>query len=237
MYDEPTPFGRAVRDEARGDRTAPLWQHTDEGRREHPVREFYLTDRPASDYHEWQASWLDTPLVDLGAGAGRDTLAFQRRGAAVGVEADPALVETMRGRGVDEAVHADMFDPPADLADRFDAALVYGTQAGLAGSPDALAAFLDDLARVTTAGATAVVDAYDPTTAAARDLDGFAALPDEGLARREMWFSYEGERGPTLSFLLFSPARLREAASGTPWRVAETYRHDSGRHYSAALAR
>ena len=237
MYDEPTPFGRAVRDEARGDRTAPLWQHTAEGRREHPVYEFYLTERTANDSNEWQASWLDTPLVDLGAGAGRDTLAFQRRGEAVSVEADPALVETMRERGVERAVHADMFDLPADLADRFEAALVYGTQAGLAGSPDALAGFLDELARVTTAGATAVVDAYDPTTAAARALDGFTDRPEEGLARREMWFRYEGARGPTLDFLLFSPARLREAAAATPWTVAETYRHDSERHYSAALTR
>jgi SAM-dependent methyltransferase len=235
----PTPFGRAVRDEARGERTAPLVQHTPDGRSRHPIRDYYLGDRdPGSDYTAWLESWLSGPLADLGAGAGRDTLYFQRDVEAVAVETDPALVETCRERGVERAVGGDMFDLRATVPDdRFASALSYGTQACLAGSMDRLERFLDDLAAVTTGDATAVVDAYDPGAPGVDDLDGVTGQRARGLAGRELWFTYEGECGPTLEFELFSPARLREAAADTPWTVAEVYRHSPERHYSAALAR
>jgi hypothetical protein len=52
-----------------------------------------------------------------------------------------------------------------------------------------------------------------------------------------MFFEYEGETNPILQLRLFSPARLREAAVGTGWEVADVVRGDEGNeyHYRAAL--
>jgi len=50
---------------------------------------------------------------------------------------------------------------------------------------------------------------------------GYREDPAPGLAYRVYHCVYEGEVGETLLFRLFSPDRLREAAVGTPWTVAE----------------
>ncbi|QKG94088.1 class I SAM-dependent methyltransferase [Halorubrum salinarum] len=230
-------FGRAIRDHHRGERTAPLRQGDGEETREHPIEAFYFTEfDPESD--AWLASRLDGPLVDLGAGAGRHALRFQERFETVAVESSPALVETMRERGVADAREGDMFAlREAFERDRFAAAIAIGTQIGLAGSMRGLSAFLGDLAFVTTPDATAVVDCYDPDHPEAADLLGYREDPTPGLAGRVMWFAYDGERDPTLRFTLFSPDRLREAAIGTGWTVEAVDRSGSGEgpHYRAAL--
>jgi hypothetical protein len=233
-------FGRAIRDHLRGERDEPLL-HRDGGEtREHPIEAFYFADfDPSEDPdHEWLASWLRGPLVDLGAGTGRHALYFQNAFETVALEPSPALVETMRDRGVDDAREGDMFALREQFPrSRFGSALANGTQMGLAGSMRGLTEFLGDLAHVTTPDATAVVDCYDPTRPATTDLVGYRDDPTPGLAHRVMLFEYEGETDPVLQLRLFSPARLREAAVGTGWEIAEVARGDEGNgyHYRAAL--
>jgi len=115
----------------------------------------------------------------------------------------------MRDRGVVDVREGDMFAlRDAFERDRFASALAIGTQIGLAGSMRGLSAFLGDLAFVTTPGATAVIDSYDPDHPGAADLLGYREDPTPGLAHRVMWFAYDGETDPTLHFRLFAPDRL-----------------------------
>ncbi|GAA0541735.1 class I SAM-dependent methyltransferase [Halorubrum ejinorense] len=232
-------FGRAIRDHHRGERTEPLAQGDGEETRAHPIESFYFDEfDPESDAGSWLASRLRGPLVDLGAGAGRHALRFQERFETVAVETSSALVETMRDRGVEDAVEGDMFAlRDAFGRDRFESVLAIGTQVGLTGSMRGLSAFLGDLAFVTTPDATAVIDCYDPDHPGAADLLGYRDDPTPGLAGRVVWFAYEGERDPTLRFRLFSPDRLREATIGTGWSVEAVDREGTGDgpHYRAAL--
>ena len=233
-------FGRAIRDHFRGERDEPLL-HRDGGETvEHPIEAFYFAEfDPSEDpSHERLASRLQGPLVDLGAGTGRHALYFQERFETVAIEPSAALVETMRDRGVDDAREGDMFALREQFPrDRFGSALANGTQIGLAGSMRGLTAFLGDLAHVTTPDATAVVDCYDPTHPETADLVGYRDDPTPGLAHRVMFFEYEGETTLILQLRLFSPDRLREAAVGTDWEVADVARGDAGNeyHYRAAL--
>ncbi len=232
-------FGRAIRDHHRGERTEPLLHRDGCETVEHPIESYYFADfDPSTGLHEWLSSWLQGPLVDLGAGTGRHALHFQRRFETVAIEPSPALVETMRERGVDDAREGDMFALRETFArDRFRSALSNGTQLGLAGSMRGLSAFLGDLAYVTTPDATAVVDCYDPDHPATADLIGYRHDPTPGLAHRVMYFEYDGDRDPIYQLRLFSPDRLREAAIGTGWTVADVVRGDDGNayHYRAAL--
>lgn len=232
-------FGRAIRDHYRDERTEPL-HHTDgEETIDHPIESFYFTPfDPTEGSNAWLESQLHGPLVDLGAGTGRHALYFQERFETIAIEPSPALVETMRDRGVNDAREGDMFELREDFdRDRFGSALLNGTQLGLAGSMRGLSAFFGDLAYVTRPDGTAVVDCYDPEHPATTELVGYRDDPTPGLAHRVMFFEYEGERNPILQLRLFSPDRLREATIGTGWTVDDVVRGDDGDgyHYRAAL--
>jgi SAM-dependent methyltransferase len=234
----PDPFARALRDHHRDERDAPLRVHGGGECREHPIEAFYFGDPADDDALPWIESWVDGPLLDVGAGVGRDARYFQERFETVAVEVSDALVETMRDRGVDDARRGDLFAldetfPP----DRFRSVLIRGTQLGLAGSTDRLRSTLADLDAVTTADGTAVVDGYDPAHPGTADLIGYRDDPRDGLARRTIRFEYAGERGDPFEFLLFGPDRLRAAAADAGWRVAAVDRPsaaDTG-YYRAAL--
>ncbi|WP_435076922.1 class I SAM-dependent methyltransferase [Halococcus sp. AFM35] len=234
------PFGRAIRDFHRDEQDEPLIQRDGEWAREHPVGAFYFGDfDPGDDRSEFITSWVDGPLLDMGAGAGRDTLHLQERYETVAIEVSDHLVETMNERGVHDARRADMF-ALRDMfeRDRFRSAFAWGTQVELAGSMQGLREFLDDLASVTTPEGTATFDCYDPARIDGEEMLGYRADPAPGLAHRVMHFEYEGDVGETLLFRLFGPDRLREAVSGTDWNVAAC-RYDAvdSPHYQVALAK
>ena len=229
------PFGRAIRDHHRGERDEPLVDRDGEERREHPIEAFYFGEfDPESEADAWRASWLDGPLLDVGAGVGRDALYFQERFETVAIEVSEHLVATMDERGVRDARHIDMFAlREAFDRDRFRPALVFGTQIGLTGSMQGLREFLGDLAHVTTPDGTALLHGYDPDREATEAVLGYRADPTPGLAFRVYHTEYAGEY-ETLLFRLFSPDRLREATVGTGWELADL-QYGSERTYTAAL--
>lgn len=235
----PDAFGRAIRDHHCGERTEPLLHSDGAETTEHPIESFYFTPFDTSvGTNAWLVSHVHGPLLDVGAGTGRHALYFQERFETVAVEPSPALVETMRERGVVDARVGDMFDLPVDFErDRFGSVLLNGTHLGLVGSMRGLSAFLADLAFVTRPDGTVVVDCYDPEHPATAEMIGYRADPTPGLAHRVMFFEYEDERDPILQFRLFSPDRLREAAVGTGWTVVDVARGDDGYHYRAALSK
>ncbi|MFB6119361.1 class I SAM-dependent methyltransferase [Halosegnis sp.] len=230
------PFGRAIRDHYRGERTQPLWQVDGADRLEHPIERFYFGERDPDDaWTAWFESHFAGPHLDMGAGAGRDALYYQAQFETVAIEASDALVTVLRERGVSDARWADMFDLRATFPpDRFRSAQAYGTQLQLACDDAQLMTFLEDLAVVTTADATAILDAYDPTRDSAAELLGYRSTPADGVAYRVFHFEYEEAVGETLLFRLVSPARLRAVCTETPWSV-ETVRYDSEHHYHAVL--
>lgn len=230
-------FGRAIRDFQRDEQDERLLQRDGEDSIDHPIEEFYFDDFDAeSEYGEWLESWLGGPLLDLGAGAGRDALHFQDRFTVVAIEVSENLVETMRERGVEDARPGDMFRLREQFErDRFRSALAIGTQMCLAGSMQGLRRFLSDLAHVTTADATAVLHSYDPDADGIESTLGFRDDPTPGLAHRVMWFEYGDEVDEVLYFRLFGPDRLREAATATGWDVAAVRRPYGPISYRAAL--
>jgi hypothetical protein len=234
----PSPFATAILDHHRDERDEPLIQRDGEWTREHPIEAFYFgAVDPADDRTAVLEEHLQGPLLDLGAGAGRDALYFQERFETVALEVEEPLVRTMAERGVENPVHGDMFDLTATFEpDRFAAVLAFGTQLGLAKSIAGLRAFFEDLATVTTDGATAVVDCYDPTRETTTEMLGFRPDEAEGLAYRVMQFEYDGRLGDPLLFRLFSPDRLEAAAADAGWSPV-TYRGRDAEdpHYIAAF--
>lgn len=215
---DPDPYGRAIRDHYLGERDEPLIDRDGNDTREHAIQDWYFEPFGGDSFLE---SWLDGPLIELGAGAGRLSLYFQEDVDCVALEVSEHLVQTMSDRGVADPRRGDMFALREQFErDRFRSALAIGSQLNLAGSMAGLRRFLADLAYITRPNATAVLDGYDPTQQRTLDVFGYRADPAPGLAYRIMHCEYAGMVGRTLVFRLFSPARLHAATIGTPWRVA-----------------
>lgn len=216
---EVDPFGHAIRDHYRGERTEPLIDRDGAETREHTIDDWYFDEY---QHDEWFESWIDGPVLDMGAGVGRETLYFQDYFETIAIEVSSSLVETMRERGVKDARLGNMFTLREQFErDRFRSAFALGTQVQLAGSMQSLRRFLGDLAFVTTPDATAVLHGYAPEQEVTSDIFAYRADPTPGIAYRIYHCEYNGETGRTLFFQLFSIDRLQEATVGTTWNVAE----------------
>lgn len=235
------PLGRAMLDFQRGRHRGNCFHRDGDTVWDANLYGFYF--RPPGSWDDSLCDLLDSlrgPVLDAGCGTGQQSKYLQERGCeVVAVDVSPHAVCAARERGVVDARVMDVFDLSFPL-DRFESALVKGTQVGLAGSLPGVRSFLSDLASVTAEGGVAIVDSYDPA-----DLDeafpGYRSDPREGLARRTFHVEYERptqegwirEVGSTLDFLLFDPVRLREATEGLPWTVTDV--RPKGDYYQAVL--
>jgi len=225
------PFGRAIRDHHEGNRTEPLVDRDGPETREHAIEEWYFGEHSPD---QWRDQWLTGPVLDMGAGAGRDALYYQRSFETVAIDVSERLVAVMDDRGVEDARVADMFALRETFErDRFESAHAIGTQLGLAGSLAGVRAFLGELAAVTTPSATAVLDNYAPDRAREHGLFAYRSDPRPGVGGRVFHSAYRGTVGRTLVFRLFGVDRLREATVGTPWTVADAIHRDT--QWRAAL--
>ncbi|GGC58217.1 class I SAM-dependent methyltransferase [Haloferax sulfurifontis] len=186
---------------------------------------------------------LRTPLLDVGCGAGQHALAVQDRGEVVAFDVSPNAVRAARERGVEAAVVGDMFDPPVEASQAgsatggFETVLANGTQVGLAGSLDRLADLLASFSDLVSSSGEVVVDSYDPTRIDPERFFGYRPGPREGIARRSFRVEYGDLRGPTLDFVLVSPARLRAVAAEAALDVREvTVPNAESSYYRARLA-
>lgn len=213
------PFAQALYDYHFDEMQGPLVYRRGEETKEVGI-DFYF-DVVGGD-GSWLESYLDGPLLDMGAGAGRHSLHFQDQFETVAIEQNELLVEVLRDRGVKDARRADMFDLRETFEEnRFESAIAFGTQVSLSRSMQGLTQFLNGLATVTTANATAIVDGYDPEKEETKAKLDYYDDPSDGLGYRLLQMEYDGTLGEPWLYRLFTPDRFRDATENTDWEVTE----------------
>lgn len=213
------PFAQALYDFHFDEMRGPLLYRRGEETQEVGI-EFYFDEVTADG--SWLESWLDGPLLDMGAGAGRHSLYFQDQFETVAIEQNETLVEVLRDRGVTDARQVNMFTlSDAFEANAFRSAIAFGTQVGLSRSMQGLRQFLSDLSYVTTPDATAVIDGYDPEHEKTKEKLDYYDDPSKGLAYRLLQMEYDGILGDPWLYRLFTPDRIREATIDTEWEISE----------------
>lgn len=208
-----------------------------------------LDDMPHAVYFAEPDNWpavdqacldrLDGRVLDIGAGAGRATLAARHRGhEATALDISPGAIDVCRDRGIDDVWLgtvgdlAAQEDPPA-----YDTFLMMGNNIGLLGGPDQASAFLADLHRLAAPGAKIVGTAgHIYKTDDPLHLEYHERNRTLGRMAGELRLRIRFRRwaGDWFDYLFASPEELDSVAAGGGWRLAEVV-EDEGYVYLAEL--
>ncbi len=135
------PLGRAISDYLEGNTVATVTVFSDVSDPE-PLPADYLF-RSLAEMPKWEITALDQckgRVLELGAGAGSHSLVLKERGfEVVSMDVSPGAVNVMKARGVDNPVHADLWQWEQG---GFDTVLLLMNGLGLAGNIDGLRDFL-----------------------------------------------------------------------------------------------
>jgi SAM-dependent methyltransferase len=207
-----------------------------------------INGAPAARYlsgpDEWQPfdlralELLDAPTLDIGAGAGRLSLALQDRGVPVtALDISPGAVEVAAARGVRQTVCATVAQHVASGL-RYDRFALFGNNVGLLGSKQSAPRFLDALAAMSQPGARIVAQGTDPyrgtdelhlayhaRNRAAGRMGGELRVRVRYRNLAPEWFDY----------LLCTPEELAGLTRSTAWRVENVDDADAP-FYVATLA-
>lgn len=227
-------FGEALLDRLNG-ASAPIIVERDDGLLEVDGHDYVGA---WSDRDAWAAEQARGRVLDVGAGAGRATLALRARGhEVVALDTSPGAIEACRRRGLTEVFPGTVEDLAAAGEEPFDTALMLGNNLGLLGSPERAGEFFAALGAVLRPGGVVVGTGLDPYQTDRRaHLDYHEAnrrrrrLPGQLSIR----VRYERLATPWFDLLWLSPHELAEMAGRSGWQVAGMC---PGTLYGAVLTR
>ena len=167
-------------------------------------------------------SRLSGRVLDVGCGVGRHLLWLQEHGIeAVGIDHSPGAIEVCRQRGCRD-VHV---GAPADLEfpeDHFDAAIMFGNNAGIGGTAEGCEEIFRRLARWVRPGGLLIAEGREAAVAnspghAEYDAAGQLAGHPAGQVRWRLECC--GEIGDWFTLMLFDPEELERLLPPTGWKV------------------
>jgi SAM-dependent methyltransferase len=174
----------------------------------------------------WALDRVRGRVLDIGAGAGRASLALQDRGHdVVALDVSPGAILACRQRGVRQVYAGPVEQAAADgLAGTFDSALLLGNNLGLLGSPQTAPGFLTAISRLLRPGGRIVgtcLDVYQT------DKEAHLQYHERNRRRGRMpghmtiRVRYQGLATDWFDWLALSPAELTDLARPTGWQVTD----------------
>jgi SAM-dependent methyltransferase len=209
----------------------------------------YISAISAARYFDEPGEWptLDVVAVercrgrvlDIGAGAGRASLALQERGYDVlALDTSPAAVRVCRERGVRDTFTGTIQDLADGRPGPFDTFLLLGNNLGLLGTPQTTPGFLAALTALSSPDASIVGIGTNPYTT--QDPVHLRHHERNRLAGRptgQLWLRvrYRIQATPWFDYLFLSPEELERLVTGTGWRATDIHAGDV--QYLAVLSR
>ncbi len=218
------PLGRALLDhlEGRPDRVIEV-SRSDGVSYTIDRREFFSVEGPLQALDTRALGEARGRVLDIGAGAGRHTLALEKLGLeVVAIDVSPLCVDIMRRRGVGDARRVDAFELRREDQGVFDTVLLLMQSAGIAGSVFGFERLLISLRPLLRPGAQILLDSSPPLGQPV----GSNAVSD-GIDVR---FSYDGYRGESFSWLYLDQASLAGVARDLEWNCEILERVEGGEY-------
>ncbi|MEM7020105.1 MAG: class I SAM-dependent methyltransferase, partial [Pseudomonadota bacterium] len=158
-------FGRALLDHFNHQPTQLLTLEVDDGWSTTAMPPTWFFQTP-TQWESWEREKLEQvtgPVLDLGAGAGRASLALQQRNIAVtAIDTSPGAVEVCRKQGIQDVRLIDFLEElPSDQV--WSTVLMLCGNFGLAGGWDETRDLLSALNEICAEDAVLIADTVDPT--------------------------------------------------------------------------
>ena len=163
-------------------------------------------------------------VLDIGAGAGRASVALHDRGQdVVALDISPGATAVCRDRGVPTTFTGSVFELAASRPEPFDTFLMLGNNLGLLGGPANAPLILEALGGMAAPGARIVGETADPyTTTRPVHLDYHEQNRRSGRLPGQLRLRIRHERTatPWWDYLLCTPEELEEVIRPTAWALA-----------------
>jgi SAM-dependent methyltransferase len=211
--------------------TASLIVHSSLGEcDELPVSVFFRGEAEFFPFDTAALSLCRGRVLDVGAGTGVHSLALQGRGQPVrAAEVLPEAVRIMRRRGVQDIVHADLFDLAQE---RYDTLLMLMNGIGPVGTLAGLEPFLAAAGRLLAPGGQILLDSGEahvvPASADAPRWDWPPPTVDAYVGEAWIRLQYRDEVAPPFRELYLDSATLIERAGRLGWRCELAFTDETG---------
>lgn len=229
-------FGQALLDFQNGIVDRSITIKRDDGHKDEHSPALYFDELPQN--HE--VAVLDGakgPVLDVGCGAGRHLLRFQKMGIpATGIDVSKAAVETCRLRGCKDARLFDIMSKEALSIDQpFQTALLFGNNVGIAGTIEGAEKLFRRLRSLVAPGGRLLLSSIDVAqTDRPEHLEYHQKNIANGRPKGEikMQFSYQGQHGDWVDWYHPSPEEVDLLAKTSGWTVEQHVKLPNGQFAS-----
>ncbi len=169
-------------------------------------------------------------VLDIGAGAGRHSVALQERGCeAMALDVSPGAIEVCRMRGVEWTFKGSIYDLLSVPVEPFDSIILMGNNLALLQSEARAANMFNAMRRLLRPGGRVIGTCRDPYQT--DDPDHLLYHESNRAAGRypgqiRMRFRYQRLATDWFGILFLSPAELRDLARRGDWQVIYTSEPD-----------
>jgi len=232
-------FGAALLDFQRGVRGERLRIHRDDGFVAEDSPNRYFQPDPWS-YEEPALALVTGSVLDVGCGAGRHLLWFEKQGIdATGIDASPEAIEVCRLRGCKNVIELDVmagFDegelPSANTI------TLFGNNVGIGGTFEGACALLRTLGRLVEPSGRLLLTGID-IAATGNPIHLAYHQQNIAMGRRrgeiEMQFEYKGEIGAPVLWYHPEPSEVEEIASASGWEIEKLVTLETGFFWAALV--
>ena len=212
MNDKMDPMGRAIADYwkyKKADRLrvfSPMFEED-----EIPLTTLFRKYKNMPDIEKKALGMAKGRTLDVGAGSGCHTLVLQEKGIDVtAIDISPLSVETMKERGVKNALEQDFFT----LEGQYDTIIMLMNGIGIVGTLDRLPMFFRQLDKILAPGGQVLCDSSDISYVFEGE-DGMLDIPNEMdyYGEHSFQMQYKDTIGEPFDWLYIDADTLREKAA------------------------
>ena len=177
-------------------------------------------------------------ILDIGCGAGRVSLHFQKKGHYVlGIDLSPLAVRVCRKRGVKRA-RVLPIEGIGKLKEKFDTIIMTGNNFGLFANEKKAKGLLRKMHKITSADALIIAEANDPYKTKNKDHIEYGKWNlKRGKMRGQLKIRIRSGKfvGPWFEYLLVSKKEMKGLLKGTGWKVRKFIQNPKKSTYMAVM--